>query len=202
MPGTRKAYVIKAFLFHPDNAETHWQEWNFDVDGLNTLPDVLYHHVSSFLSGPLASSVLLTWRKNRLPMLRNSLSYHDGEHGVTSFPVITAEGQQYTLRVFAARKQPAPHFTITATLHYHDDPAATLEEWKLGKGADLHAMLGWLKGMVGLNIGAMPDWSIRYLVSKLRRALRNGQSQIQVVCLSRGTAYIVKISMERHAGVE
>lgn len=202
MPGTRKAYWVKAFLFHPDNAESHWQEWDFDVQGLDTLPDTLASHVAPFVRG-LADFVLPMWKTNRLRMLRNSLSYHAGAQGVTGFPITAADGTAYKLRVFAGCRSAPPTFSFTATLHYQDDPGETLETWTVHPSADLYASLGWLQVVVGQKLLKFPDWPLRSLVARLRQAIRNGTNSLDVGCDGRvglATSYVVHIKAIRHDG--
>lgn len=104
MPGTLKPYRVKIFLFDADQPEAtasgdHWFSWHDEVVGLSNLPTQILSRVVPII-GNLTPGVALMWRKKKLPMLRNSLSYHRGHHGVTSFDATVESGKTYPIRVY------------------------------------------------------------------------------------------------------
>lgn len=201
MPGVTKLYRVQAFLFDCDqpDAESHWQEWSFDVQGLSSLPDALRARVEAFL-GPLAHDTVHVWTIKRLPMLRNSLSYHAGEQGVTGFPVTTVGGKTYKIRVFAHGPPPVVvMYDLTTTLHHEHDQGPTLATWQ-GHNLDLLSAIGEARHLVGVNLLALPDWNLRKIVARIRSSFHHGGNGTQVVFMSEGMGYVVKFSVERRAG--
>ena len=88
-PAVSKLYHVRAFEVLSDRV------YEFDVQGLNNLPMEL-----AILASPKSAHEVPLW-EGRLPALRNSLSYHNGRHGVVSMG---------PFRVYAERDaSAAPH---------------------------------------------------------------------------------------------
>lgn len=197
MSGTLKTYQIKAYLFREATDESHWQEWDFDVTGLSTLPAELFKLVNAFLLYGHESTVHF-WTTRRMPMLRNSLSYN-GEHGVTGFPITLTDGTQHKIRVFAFPKTPADVFTFNARVCHANDEATTLREWNLDT-ADLFAMVGAVRADVYALLGVEPAWTTRGAYAKLRSAMRrHGTGETSCIVTNGPTDFLVKFKATKHA---
>ena len=194
--GTPKAYWAKAYLFQTAGDESAWQEWDIDLAGLATLPEILATRVAAFL-GPLSENTVDEWRRKRLPVLRNSLSYHDGERGVTTFTAVTQDNRAYPIRVFAGRVGARVQYSFVAAL-FEREKVAELQRWALPASNDLLSQIGWLRTSVGQWLQVQPTWSVNSAVHKIRRMLRSGGTSVAIHFQVDGVSYALLLEARKY----
>ena len=178
-PAVSKLYHVKAFEVATDRT------YEFDVQGLNNLPSLLAHKTGADPQDVGA------WSIKRLPILRNSLSYHAGKYGVTSFG---------PFRVFVERDaRDAPHtFTADVLLFAgHDDPGEPIYSFSSGPHL-FRALMVLICASLEEHLKTSTDLKPHVFSGRLRNNFQCGKSQSAVYFEAAGQKYMAIIRVARH----
>jgi hypothetical protein len=196
VPGTPKNYKVEAYLFLAGQ-ESHWQKFDFEVDGLMTLSENLFARVNTVMHTGDFAVTMLDWKNRGMNMIRKSLSYHK-DHGVTGFPLTMQDSTVHKIRVFVYPNTKPERFMLSVTLNYMTEGHDPIYSWAWPDVGDLLAAVGEARMKIGLQMLLDPEWSAQTIYGRLRRAMRKNESTSAVVT-DGTTDFLVKFRAVKHA---